>query len=259
MNRLPALFIGHGSPYNLFDDNDFTRSLKQEGKSLFTHHQPKAIIIISAHWLTRGTFLTGDDSPKMVYDYYGFPKEFYDYNYPAKGSAKIAFEITKLLTDVIKPTNEWGIDHAATIVLENLIPSGQIPVIELSLDFRHPPQYHYELGQKLADLREHDILFIGSGNLIHTFREFDGNINAKPFDWAVELDVLQKNALDTNDIDTLINYDRIPLSKRGFQSNDHYLPMLYIKGMQHDDESIRYIYEGIQHASVSHRSFIVGN
>ncbi|MFX0023054.1 MAG: dioxygenase [Candidatus Hermodarchaeota archaeon] len=255
---MPAIFIGHGSPYNLFDKNDFTQSLKAFGKELFTKYNPRAIILISAHWLTRGTFLTSEDNPRMVYDYYGFPKHFYEYIYPAKGSTKIVEEIARSFPDLLNTTNEWGIDHAATIVLENLIPSGEIPVIELSVDVQHPPQHHFELGKKLAKLRQKDFLFIGSGNLIHTFREFNWDINAEPFKWAIELDNIQKRALDSTDTDILINYDKVELSKRGFQTNDHYLPMLYIIGMQHEDEQVKYIYEGIQHASVSHRSFVIG-
>lgn len=259
MTRLPALFIGHGSPYNLFNENDFTKSLKDFGKQLFPKYKPRAIILISAHWLTHGTLLTNDNHPKMVYDYYGFPKQFYEYIYPAKGSSKIANDISRLLPETLSTTNEWGIDHAATIVLENILPSGAIPVIELSLDIRYPPQYHYELGQKLAKLREQNYLFIGSGNLIHTFREINWDMNAKPFKWAVELDSIQKNALDLGDINALVNYELIELSKRGFQTNEHYLPMLYIIGMQQRDENISYIYEGIQHASISHRSFVIKN
>ncbi|MFX1572858.1 MAG: dioxygenase [Promethearchaeota archaeon] len=258
MTRLPALFIGHGSPYNIFNKNDFTQSLKSFGKKLFSKYKPKAIILISAHWLTQGTFLTGDDNPRMIYDYYGFPKHFYEYIYPAKGSSRIAQELTRYIPDILKTTNEWGIDHAATIVLENLIPSGEIPVIELSLDIMHTPQYHFDLGRKLAILREKNFLIIGSGNLIHTFREFNWDIDAEPFKWAIELDSIQKQALDSHDISVLIDYKQIQLSKRGFQTNEHYLPMLYIIGMQQDNEDIRYIYEGIQHSSVSHRSFFIG-
>ncbi|MFW9824262.1 MAG: dioxygenase [Candidatus Thorarchaeota archaeon] len=258
MTRLPALFIGHGSPYNLFSQNNFTQSIKEFGKDLFVKYIPKAIILISAHWLTHGTLLTSDNQPKMVYDYYGFPKQFYEYKYPAKGSSKIASEIAESLPNTLHTTKDWGIDHAATIVLENLIPSGEIPVIELSLDVRYAPRYHFELGKKLGKLREKNILFIGSGNLIHTFREFNWDINAEPFEWTVTLDNLQKKVLDSHDIDFLINYDKIELSKRGFQTNDHYLPMLYIIGMQQEGENIGYIYEGIQHGSVSHRSFVIG-
>ncbi|MFX1346687.1 MAG: dioxygenase [Promethearchaeota archaeon] len=258
MTLLPALFIGHGSPYNLFQKNKFTQSLKELGKKLFSQYKPRAIILISAHWLTPGTFLTVDDNPHMVYDYYGFPKHFYEYVYPANGSSKIAGEIVQSLPNILKATNQWGIDHAATIVLENLLPSGEIPVIELSLDMRQSPKYHFELGQKLAKLREENLLFIGSGNLIHTFREIDWNIDAEPFEWAVQLDNLQKSAIDSHDTKNLINYEQISLSKRGFQTNEHYLPMLYIIGMQQEFENVQYIYEGFQHGSVSHRSLIIG-
>ncbi|MFW9874061.1 MAG: dioxygenase [Candidatus Thorarchaeota archaeon] len=259
MTLLPAIFIGHGSPYNLFNKNDFTHSLKDFGKFLFSKYKPIAIILISAHWLTHGTFLTGDESPQMIYDYYGFPKDFYEYVYPAKGSSKIAQEITRSFPELLKISHEWGIDHAATIVLENLNPTGDIPVIELSLDTRHPPQYHFELGQKLAILRKKNFLLIGSGNLIHTFREFNWDIDADPFEWAIELDNHQKQALDSHDTNVLVNYEQIKLSKRGFQTNEHYLPMLYIIGMQQVNERLQYIYEGIQHSSVSHRSFFVGD
>ena len=257
MIRLPVIFVGHGSPYNLFNQNSFTRSLNSLGKKLFKQYSPDAIVIISAHWLTKGTFITGNDNPKMIYDYYNFPQEFYEYIYPGKGSSKTAEKITQFLPNVLKISDEWGIDHAATILLENMIPSGEIPIIELSLDIQKPPQYHFELGQKLAKLREENILFIGSGNLIHTFRELNHDMYAEPFDWVIELDSDQKQAIDSYNIDSLINYEKIPLSNRGFQTNDHYLPMLYIMGMKQENEDIRHIYEGFQHGSASHRSFII--
>jgi len=257
MSRLPAIFAGHGSPYNLYDQSPFTKSLQDLGDDLFKRYKPDAIVIISAHWMTTGTHLTGEDDPKMEYDYYNFPKKFYDYVYPAKGSAKIAKKISQLLPDIINLSDEWGIDHAATIILENIIPSGEIPVIELSLDKQKSPQDHFELGQKLAKFRDENILFIGSGNLIHTFRELSQDIHAKPFEWAMELDATQKQAIDSYDIDLLVNYEKIPLSRRGFQTNEHYLPMLYIMGMKREEEEIRYIFEGFQHGSASHRSFII--
>ncbi len=255
MDLLPAAFIGHGNPFNLFNENPFTQSLKKFGKHFFQEYRPEAIVIISAHWLTQGTFITADAIPKMVYDYYGFPEKFYDYIYPAKGSPEISSKISKFLPEIIGTSLDWGIDHAATIVLENILPSGEIPVVELSIDFKQSLQYHYELGKKLAHLREEGILFIGSGNLIHTFREIEYNINAIPYDWALNLDEIQKEALNTGDLDTLFNFKKVSLGRRGFQSLDHYIPMLYILGMKRDDESIKFLYEGIQHGSVSHRSF----
>jgi len=257
MSKIPTLFIGHGSPYNLFEQNDFTKSLHDFGKTLFQQHHPEAIVIISAHWMANGTYITASDHPKMVYDYYNFPQKFYEYVYPAKGSSLLANKIAKFLPDVIKTTTEWGIDHAATIVLQNLIPSGEIPVIELSLDINQPPQFHFELGQQLSKLREENILFIGSGNLIHTFREMKYNMESEPFKWAMELDAIQKNAINKMDLSSLFNYEKMSLNKRGFQTYEHYIPLLYVLGMKGDQEEIAYIYEGLQHGSISHRSLVV--
>lgn len=255
MPRLPAIFVGHGSPYNLFTDNSFTKSLKVYGKNLFQEFQPDAIVIISAHWLTQGTFITANKDPKMIYDYYGFPKSFYEYIYPAKGSPEIAEKILKFLPSKIKSTSDWGIDHAATIVLENVLPSGSIPIIELSLNFQQKPEFHLELGKQLAPLRNQGILFIGSGNLIHTFRDIDYDISAQTYSWAKELDTIQKQAIDTNNVNDLLDINKMSSNLRGFQSLDHYLPMLYIIGMQQENEAVSYIFEGFQHASISHRSF----
>ena len=143
MPRLPALFAGHGSPFNLFTKTPFTEALNEYGKTFFQKHKPDAIVLISAHWSTNGTFITADAKPKMVYDYYGFPQKFYDYVYPAQGSPEISSKISNCLSEIIGTSLEWGIDHAATIILENILPSGEIPIIELSLDIKKSLQYHY--------------------------------------------------------------------------------------------------------------------
>ena len=257
MKKLPALFFGHGSPYNIFTSNPFTETLKSFGEKFFKTYKPKAIVVISAHWLAHNTLITVDEKPRMIYDYYGFPKSFYEYIYPAKGSPEIANKISSFLKNIIIPSKDWGIDHAATIVLENILPSGEIPILELSLDFDKQPKYHYELGQKLAPLRDEGILFIGSGNLIHTFRELSYDIAAAPFKWALELDAIQKQVIDTHNINAVLDINKMSLNMRGFQSLDHYLPMLYILAMQQKDEQLEYIYEGMQHGSISHRSFAI--
>ena len=255
MSRLPAIFVGHGSPYNIFTENSFTKSLKSYGENFFQKFQPNAIVIISAHWLTQGTFLTANKDPKMIYDYYGFPKSFYEYTYPAKGSPEIVERILKFLPSKIKSSLDWGIDHAATIVLENILPSGEIPIIELSLNFQQKPKYHLELGKQLAPLRDQGIFFIGSGNLIHTFREIDFDISSQTYPWAKELDAIQKKAIDNKNFDDLLDINKMSFNLRGFQSLDHYLPMLYIIGMLQKEEEINFIFEGFQHASISHRTF----
>ncbi|MHA2287413.1 MAG: 4,5-DOPA-extradiol-dioxygenase [Promethearchaeota archaeon] len=251
---MPALFVGHGSPFNIFQENPFTNSLRTLSSNL---PEPKAIVIISAHWVTQGTQLTLIDNPKMIYDYYGFPSKFYEYIYPAKGNRQISEEILNFLPNIIKSSLNWGIDHAATIILENLFPKANIPVIELSLDYWKPPEYHFDLGRKLRLLRENGIMFIGSGNLIHTFREVDWeNQYGVPRSWAVEIDTLHKQSISNYDFKSLIHYDQWVLSTRAFQTNEHYLPMLYILGMKDTKDTLGYIYEGFQHGTISHRSFI---
>jgi 4,5-DOPA dioxygenase extradiol len=259
MQEIPAAFIGHGSPFNLFSENPFTNTLKVYGKEFFQKYNPEAIVLISAHWSTKGTFVTADANPKMIYDYYGFPQKFYDYTYPARGSPEISSKISNFLSEVIGTTLEWGIDHAATIILENILPDGNIPVIELSLDINQSLEYHYELGKKLTPLRKKGIFFIGSGNLIHTFRELEHRLDATPFDWAIELDKIQKTAIDTEDLEILLNQMKASFDKRGFQTLEHYIPMLYILGMKQSSENVRYIFEGIQNGSISHRSFEINS
>lgn len=253
-DTMPALFIGHGSPYNLFQENPFTNSLRVLSLNL---PEPRAVVIISAHWVTQGTHITLGDNSKMIYDYYGFPPKFYKYIYPAKGNQQISKEIVDFLPKIIRPSIEWGIDHAATIVLENLFPKANLPIIELSLDYSKPPEYHFELGKKLKPLRERGIMFIGSGNLIHTFRELDWNNQyGTPAYWVEELDALHKQAISVNDFDSLIHYEQWVLSARGFQTNEHYLPILYILGMKDKKDSLEFVYEGFQHGTISHRSFM---
>lgn len=255
MDTIPALFVGHGSPFNIFNENPFTISLQNFGKDFFNHYHPKAIVLISAHWTTNGTFITADRNLKMIYDYYGFPEKFYEYTYPAHGSPEISSKISNYLPEIIGTSLDWGIDHAATIILENIMPDGEIPIIELSLDIKQSLRYHYELGKKLFPLRKEGIVFIGSGNLIHTFREMDNTMDATPFTWTIELDKIQKNAIDTEDFEILLNHKKASFDKRGFQTLEHYIPMLYILGMKQSNEKVRYIHEGFQHGSISHRSF----
>lgn len=252
----PALFIGHGSPMNLIQQNKFTEDLTLFGKRL---EKPKAIVVISAHWLTKGTYITFEEQPRMIYDFYGFPRELYNVKYPAKGSPKIAEEIMEKCEDCnILGTDTWGYDHASYMVLAHLFPKADVPTLELSINFNKEPMYHYKLGKSLTKFREQGIMFIGSGNLIHTFRELNPVQDAKPFEWALDYDKKQKEDLIQRDHDSLIRYEKWELSKRAFQTNDHYLPMLYIIGMQGETENIEFIHEGIQHGSISHRSFLIG-
>jgi 4,5-DOPA dioxygenase extradiol len=204
---MPALFIGHGSPMNILADNAFTHDMIRLGENL---PEPEAIVVISAHWLTRVTFITSGSNPQQIYDFYGFPEALYDFRYTAPGSAAIAEMTSETVGQniIIHDVNR-GIDHAAWAILKHIFPLQNIPVLELSLDATRDPLYHFELGRKLSQLREKKILMIGSGNIIHNLGEIDFNETAPPFGWAVEFDLEIKNCIETRDFGRLIDYHEI--------------------------------------------------
>lgn len=257
MNEIfPALFIGHGSPINIVADNNFTRDLVSFGKKL---PRPDAILVVSAHWLTRGTFITSGKTPEQIYDFFGFPDPLYRVRYTAPGSPETAdMVIGTAGADIITTDSYRGIDHAAWTILKYLFPAADIPVLELSLDYTKPSSYHFDLGKRLRELRKKNILVIGSGNIIHNLRDIDFNDDAVPFKWASEFDNLIKKEIEGNDFAALINYETLgPNALRAVPYFDHYLPMLYTLGMRSENENVRFIHESIQNGSISMRSFII--
>jgi 4,5-DOPA dioxygenase extradiol len=255
IRKHPALFIGHGSPMNILAQNLFTHDMIRLRDQLF---EPEAILVISAHWLTSGTHITAGSHPEQIYDFHGFPNNLYKVRYQAPGSPEIAAMIAEAIgNNIIYLDQNRGIDHAAWSVLKHIYPEQKIPVLELSLDVEKEPKYHFELGQKLAELRNRNILVIGSGNIIHNLRDINFDDNAAPFTWASEFDSIIKNTLVKKEFESLINYQNISASvSRAIPFNDHYLPMLYTLGMVDEIETIWFIHEAIQNGSVSMRSFI---
>jgi 4,5-DOPA dioxygenase extradiol len=258
---MPALFIGHGSPMNVVLKNDFTRHLSDLGKKL---PKPKAIMVVSAHWLTSGTRLTCNDKPETIHDFYGFPDELYRIKYPSPGAPEFARMVERWVRKAqVSCDPGWGLDHAAWSVLRHMYPKADIPVFEMSLDYSpgewkpRSIEYHYNLAKELAPMREKGVLIIGSGNLVHNLRLIDfDHIDSKPYDWAVNFDEAVKSSLLSGDHEKLINYRS--LSKNADMAAptiDHYLPMIYTIALQAEDEKIEFTYEGIQHSSVSMRSF----
>jgi len=265
MNRkMPVLFIGHGSPENLVLDNSFTRSLAALGKSL---PKPKAIMVISAHWLTDGTFVTCMDRPRTIHDFYGFPKELFEMEYPSPGGPEeAAIAIKAVRKTVMKCDMDWGLDHASWAVLKHMYPRADIPVFEMSLDYSfnewhpRPVQYHYDLASELSELRKRGILIIGSGNIVHNLGVLDfENIDAEPFDWAAEFDEKVKaNLLNGNHRD-LVHYSKMGrTSTLAVPSLDHYLPMIYAVALREKNEPLTFVHEGFQYGSVSMRCFQIG-
>ena len=255
-NLTPAIFIGHGSPMNVLADNVFTRDMIKLGENL---SKPDSIVVVSAHWLTRGTFITSGLTPEQIYDFYGFPGALYEYKYSAPGSPETAGLVSETAGhNIIIHDDNRGIDHAAWAILKHIFPDQNVPVLEISLDVTKEPQYHFDLGKRIAGLRNKNILCIGSGNIIHNLSEIDFDENARPFNWATEFDLKVKTCIENRDFRSLINYQEIdPSAKRAIPYFDHYLPMLYILGMVEKNESISFIHDSIQNGSISMRSFMV--
>jgi len=255
--KMPALFIGHGSPMNAIEENEFTRTLLKVGGELM---RPQAVLVISAHWLTRGTFVNASPKPKMIYDMYGFPNELYQVQYPAPGSPEFAKEVQQLIKNVdIQTDYEWGFDHGNWSILKWLFPNADVPVFQMSIDYYRPMEYHYKLAQELKSLREKGVLIIGSGNLTHNLRmvHFE-NKNAQPAEWAVEFDSKIKELLDEKKHNSIIEYDKLGAASRlAVPEPSHFIPLIYTIGLQHDDEHVSYFYEGFKYSTLSMRSFII--
>lgn len=227
---LPVLFLGHGSPMNAIEDNEFTRGFKNISSRF---EQPRAILCVSAHWETRGTFLTANEHPPTIHDFGGFPQELFDVQYPAPGSPELAKATQQLITKTeVGLTDQWGLDHGAWSVIRHMYPDADIPVFQMSLNYLESPQYHFELGQELAALRRKGVLIIGSGNLVHNLRmvAWDKLDTAGyAFDWAQEARSKMNQWIMEGNYKALIDYQKQGSAfKLAIPTPDHYLPLLYI-------------------------------
>ncbi|KAA3609699.1 MAG: 4,5-DOPA dioxygenase extradiol [Calditrichaeota bacterium] len=256
--KMPVLFVGHGSPMNAIEENDFTRTLNKLGVDL---PHPKAILCISAHWATRGTFVNISPKPKMIYDMYGFPKELYEVQYKANGSPETAREIQELISSTnVQSDTEWGFDHGNWSVMTRLFPQANIPLFQMSIDYYKPMSYHYELAKQLKALRKKGVLIIGSGNITHNLQVVDiHDINAKPRDWTLEFDSVIKKFIDDKDHQGLINYQHIGKSAQlAVPEPSHYFPLIYTVALQEKDEESSYFYEKFHYGTLSMRGLKIG-
>jgi len=251
--RMPALFVGHGSPMNAIEDNAFARGWNKIGRAL---PRPAATLAISAHWLTEGTFVHVAKKPKTIHDFWGFPKALYDMNYPAPGAPEIAEGVIRDMKKTpIKSDTDGGIDHGTWIVLKRMYPDADIPVFQLSIDMSQPSQFHYELGQALTPLREKGVLIMGSGNIVHNLGNISFEENAQPFDWAMEFDAQAKTLLNKGDYHSLITYEKLGhAAALAIPTPDHYWPLLYTLGLVRANEQLSFPIEGIAHGSISMRA-----
>jgi 4,5-DOPA dioxygenase extradiol len=252
--RMPALFIGHGSPMNIVADNAYTRALETLAARL---PRPRAVLVVSAHWLTRGTGVGSDDENLTIYDFYGFPDELYEKRYPAPGAPDVAARVGTLTGGRASPVPR-GVDHAAWAPLIRMYPAADVPVLELSLDMTMEPAAHYELGRQLAPLRDEGVLLVGSGNVVHSFAEIDWDEEAPPLAWAVEFDAWVAQMATERRHRELVEYLDHPFGRRAAPTPDHYYPLLYTLAVQSGDEDVTTVHSGIQHASMSMRCLQVG-
>ena len=236
--KMPVLFVGHGSPMNAIEDNEFSQRWRQMGKELPT---PKAVVVISAHWLTKGTHITAMDHPQTIHDFGGFPQSLFDVQYPAPGNPVLAQETASLITSTtVGLDHDWGLDHGAWSVTKQMFPDARIPVLQLSIDYHKSPEYHYNLAKQLSSLRNKGVLILASGNMVHNLGMMKipsgdfSKINQEfGFDWTVELNSLFKDKILDHDHMALINYEKLhTASKLAIPTPDHYYPLLYAIALQ---------------------------
>lgn len=238
--KMPVLFLGHGSPMNAIEENEFVAEFRKIGQSI---QKPNAILCVSAHWETRGTFVTAMEMPRTIHDFGGFPQELFDVQYPAPGSPELAKATQSLITTAeVGLDDKWGLDHGAWSVIKHLYPNADIPVVQLSLDHFQSPQYHYDLARELKALREKGVLIIGSGNMVHNLGMVAWNklnVDGFGFDWAIEANEKMKQFILNGDHHPLINYrSQGKAIDLAIPTPEHYLPLLYALALKDENEKV---------------------
>jgi 4,5-DOPA dioxygenase extradiol len=250
----PVFFIGHGSPMNAIESNSFTKSLKGLRELC---PNPRAILCISAHWMTEGSWITHMRNPKTIHDFYGFPKELFEIQYPVPGSPEVAELVIQTATNPkVHPDDEaWGLDHGSWSVLRHIYPEAEIPVLQLSLYLARSADYHFNLGQQLRSLRDQGVLIVGSGNIVHNLRAIRWEPNAQAYPWAVEFDDWVKTRLIHRDLEALMtDFRQTESGKLSVPTMEHYYPLLYALGATDEKDELQFVYEGIQNGSISMRT-----
>ncbi|MBL7778263.1 MAG: 4,5-DOPA dioxygenase extradiol [Chitinophagales bacterium] len=256
-NKMPVLFVGHGSPMNAIEDNEFSQRWAKMGQEI---PQPTTVVCISAHWLTKGTYITAMEQPTTIHDFGGFPKDLFDVQYPAPGHPELANEVTQLsTTNKIQLDHEWGLDHGTWSVLKQMYPKANIPVLQLSIDYNRPAAYHFALAKELASLRNKGVLLIGSGNMVHNLSMVAWNKINEPeygFDWAHEINTLFKQHISSRNFNPLLNYESLgAAAKLAIPTPDHYYPMIYSLGLIDSKDDISFFNDKAVGGSLTMTSF----
>jgi 4,5-DOPA dioxygenase extradiol len=255
---MPAFFFGHGNPMHAIASNEWTEGWAEIGRAI---PKPKAILAVSAHWYPPATLVTANERPRTIHDFGGFPKELYAVQYPAPGEPDLARRVQQLLEPIDAALDtSWGLDHGTWAVLRHVYPKADVPVIQLSIDETQPPRVHYDIGRRLASLRDEGILVAGSGNLVHNLHAYGwGKRVVEPHDWAVRFETQAREWMSTRHHEPLIAYENLGRDAMlAVPTPDHYLPLLYILGMQQSDEHASFPIEGVDGGSISMLTVRIG-
>lgn len=256
---MPAIFFGHGNPLNALARNAYTEGWSAIGKAI---PRPTAVLCVSAHWYLPGTAVTAMSAPRTIHDFGGFPRELYEVQYPAPGSPELARRVQGLLkpSEVELDEKSWGLDHGTWSVLCHVFPQAEIPVVQLSIDETKPPEFHYQLGKRLAPLRDEGVLIIGSGNLIHNLHTYAwGRHEVEPFDWAVRFETQAREFLIAGNDAPLVDYESLGRDAiLAAPTPDHYLPLLYVMGLRRKGEVVSFPVEGFDGGSISMLTVQIG-
>lgn len=258
--KMPVLFLGHGSPMNAIEENEFVKGFRNVSKEII---KPKAILCISAHWETKGTYVTAMESPRTIHDFGGFPKELFNVQYPAPGSTALASETKRIITSTtVELDHKWGLDHGAWSVIKHLYPDASVPVIQMSIDYTKPAKYHYELAKELATLREKGILIVGSGNMVHNLSKVAWDkiqVDNFGYDWAIEANTKMKNYLLSNNHQPLIDFDKQGSAfQLSIPTPEHFLPLIYAIALKESKESISIFNDKAMGGSLTMTSVKIG-
>jgi 4,5-DOPA dioxygenase extradiol len=257
-NLLPAIFFGHGNPLNAIANNGYTEAWRRIGQET---PRPKAILSISAHWFVPGTGVTISTAPRTIHDFGGFPPKLFQVKYPAPGDPALARRVQELLSPLdVVPDSAWGLDHGTWSVLRHVYPTADIPVVQLSIDETKPAIFHFEIGKRLAPLRDEGVLIVGSGNLVHNLHTYAwGRHPLDPYDWAVRFENAAKEMILSSDLTPLVNHESLGSDAAlSIPTPDHYLPLVYVLGAGHRGETIRFPVEGVDGGSISMLAVKIG-
>lgn len=256
MSKMPVLFVGHGSPMNAIEENEYTRGWKIIAGNI---PKPKAILSVSAHWYVSGTKILNDKAPKMVYDMYGFPDELYEVKYSPQGAPEVAQLSKALITTQSRFDNSWGIDHGTWSVLVHMYPKADISVFQISVDAGASPAIHYQIGKDLKSLRQQGVLIFGTGNVVHNLRLVDWNMPGAGFDWAHEFDDYIYENIQSGNHDKILNYKELgDLARLAVPTPDHFIPLLYVLGATDKDDKVSVFNKSGELGSLSMTSYLFG-